>query len=103
MGFRACADPFAESVEVGFRQRSGRFVCRLQKPCFQLGRQLEGFLPLLTKGADKVVNQFARIRADPGTHLFLQEVFHVFGQRDGHGQNLSFVDRVCKALWRYET
>ena len=68
----------------------------LQQPGLQFRRDLEGFLLLLANRANDVIDQFARVGADTGAHLVLQEILNVLGQNDCHGGKLSPVRFICK-------
>ena len=57
---------------------------------------------LLANRPDDVVDQFARISADAGAHLVLQEILNVFCQNDCHGGKLSPKRFICKSPYWFK-
>src|SRR5436190_478012 len=95
-GLGARVHSFPDNVEIRSCERSRRLVGCLQQPGLQLRRNLEGFLLLLANRANYVIDQFARVRADAGAYLVLQEILNVSGQNDCHGGKLLSLRPVCK-------
>ena len=90
--------PPTDGGEVIGRQRSRRFVRRLQQPRFQLWRDFKGLLLLLANGADEVVDEFTGSSANTGANLVLQKVLHILVQRDVHNWTLLAAGIIGKPL-----
>jgi hypothetical protein len=86
--FGGRTNPAPRSLPVGGKvrrcQRRGRRVSSFQQPCLQFRCRGQRAKPLVADGAKNIVDKIARIRADAFAHLFPEEVFHVFGQRNVH-------------------
>src|SRR6476660_4474530 len=92
----AGADSLANAVEIRFGQGRSWFIGRFEKPCLEFRGNFKGEALLLAKGADKIVNQLVRVRADARAHLLLQKALNILCNRDCHAANCLSMRPACQ-------